>query len=338
MKNKPFSKITGVGHFVPENVVKNDDLATKYGIDTSDEWIFQRSGIKERRFVDDKTTNTDLAFNATERALKMAGLSRDKIDAIVFATLSPDYEFPGTGCLLGTKLGLPGVPAFDVRNQCTGFIYSLTIADGLIRTGQYKNVLVVGSEIHSRGLDLTTRGRDVAVLFGDGAGACIVSQASSAEDCGIYSTHVHADGTYAKELWLEAPGNAHHPQRLTHAMIDEGMIYPKMNGKVVFVNAVRRMPEVMMEALNFNGLKVSDMDIFVPHQANIRINEAVGKALGLRDDQIFNTIEKYGNTTAATIPIGLSEAVAAGKIKKGTLVGMAAFGSGFTWGSALVRW
>lgn len=337
-KPRPKSKILGAGHYVPPRVVTNDDLAAKYGIETNDEWIQQRSGIRERHFVDEGMMNSDLAAEASKRALEAAGVSREEIDCILFATLSPDHEFPGTGCFLQAKLEVPGIPAMDIRNQCSGFIYALSVADGLIRTGRHKRILVVGSEIHSRGIDLSTRGRDVAVLFGDGAGAVVVAPTEEDEDRGIYSVHLHADGSYAKELWTEAPGCALHPSRITHQMIEDGKIYPSMNGKAVFLHAVRRMPEVMLEALEHNGMKVSDLDLFVPHQANIRINEAVAKALGLSEGKVFNTIARFGNTTAATIPIGLSEAVRQGRLKPGSLVGLAAFGSGFTWASALVRW
>lgn len=334
----PKSKILGVGHFVPPRVVTNSDLATAYGIDTNDEWIQQRSGVRQRHFVDEGMGTSDLAAEASVRALEASGVRKEELDCILFATLSPDHEFPGAGCFLQAKLGVPGIPAMDIRNQCSGFIYALSVADGLIRTGQYRRILVVGAEIHSRGIDLSTRGRDVSVLFGDGAGAVVVAPAEEDEDRGIYSVHLHADGSHAKELWTEAPGCSLHPNRITHQMIEDGLIYPKMNGKAVFLHAVRRMPEVMLEALEFNGMKVSDLDLFVPHQANIRINEAAGKALGLPDDKVFNTIARFGNTTAATIPIGLSEAVREGRLKPGSLVGLAAFGSGFTWASALVRW
>lgn len=335
---RPISRILGVGCHFPPRVVTNADLATKFEIDTSDEWIQQRSGIKERRFVDAGIVNADLGAEAARKALEAAGVRKEEIDLIVYATVSPDYEFPGMGCFLQAKLGLPGIPAIDVRNACTGFLYGLGAAEGFIATGRYKHILVVGSEIHSRGMDLSTRGRDVAVLFGDGAGAAVVGASDADDGRGILSVHLHADGEYARELWVEAPGSAHHPARITKEMIDSGAIYPRMNGRNVFVNAVRRMPEVLLEALKLNGLSIDQLDLLVPHQANLRISEAVGKALGLPDSKVFNTIEKYGNTTAATIPIGLAEAVAQGKLKPGMLVGLAAFGSGFTWGAALVRW
>jgi 3-oxoacyl-[acyl-carrier-protein] synthase-3 len=332
------SKILGIGHYAPPRVVTNDDLAKTYGIDTSDEWINQRTGIRQRHFVDANMTNADLGVEAAKRALDSAGVKKEEVDFILYATLSQDHEFPGTGCFFQAKLGIPGIPAMDVRNQCTGFLYCLSVADALVRTGQYRRILIVGSEIHSRGLDLTTRGRDVAVLFGDGAGAAIVGPAEAGDESGILSVHLHADGSHAKELWIESPGCSFHPFRMTPEMIEDGRVFPKMNGKTVFMHAVRRMPECLGEALKFNKLQVSDIDLLVPHQANLRINEAVAKGLGIPEDKVFNTIQRYGNTTAATIPIGLSEAVAAGKLKRGMLTALVAFGSGFTWGSALLRW
>jgi 3-oxoacyl-[acyl-carrier-protein] synthase-3 len=328
------SRILGVGYYVPPKVVTNDDLSKL--MDTSDEWIQQRTGIKQRHFADNSMTNADMGVEAAKKALDMAGIKKEDVDFIIYATLSPDHEFPGNGCFFQAKMGIPGVPALDIRNQCTGFLYSLQLADALVRGGQYKRVLCVGGELHSRGLDLTTRGRDVSVLFGDGAGAAIVGPSS--DDRGILSVHTHADGNYAKELWLEAPGCANAPSRISHELIDNGAIYPKMNGKAVFVHAVRRMPEVMGEALKHNGLSINELDLLVPHQANMRINEAVGQALGLPKEKVFNTIDRFGNTTAATLPIGLSEAITAGALKPGMLVGLVAFGSGFTWGSALMRW
>lgn len=332
------SKVLGIGYYVPPRVVTNDDLVNSYKIDTSDEWVQQRTGIKQRCFAEAGVTNADLGVEAAKRALDAAGIDKKDIDMILYATLSQDHEFPGTGCFFQAKLGLPGVPAMDVRNQCSGFLYCLSVADALVRTGQYKRILIVGSEVHSRGLDLTTRGRDVSVLFGDGAGAAVIGPAESDDESGILSVRLHADGSYAKELWIESPGCAFYPTRMTSEMIDDARIYPKMNGKTVFMHAVRRMPEVLMESLEATGMKLEDIDLLVPHQANLRINEAVAKGLGFPEHKVFNTIQRFGNTTAATIPIGLSEAVAQGKLKPGMLVGLVAFGSGFTWGSALIRW
>lgn len=332
------SKILGVGYYVPPRIVSNEQLSAAYGIDTSDEWIQQRTGIKQRHFVDDQMTNADLAVNATHQALKSSGVDAKEIDFILYATLSPDHEFPGNGCFFQAKMGLSGIPAMDVRNQCSGFLYCLSVADALVKSGQYKKVLIIGSEIHSRGLDLTTKGRDVAVLFGDGAGAAIVGAVEGDSSEGILSVNLHADGQFAKELWLEAPGCSFYPARLSHEMIEDGRIFPKMNGKTVFMHAVRKMPEVLFEALKQAGKTIDDLDLVIPHQANLRINEAVAKGIGLPEEKVFNTIQRFGNTTAATIPIGLSEAEQQGKLKKGMLVGLVAFGSGFTWGASVLKW
>ncbi len=332
------SRITGVGSYVPSRVVTNDDL--KKFMDTSDEWIRQRTGIEERRWSEGETCS-DLALQATQRALAAAKLDKSQIDLIVFATLSPDHDFPGTGCYLQAKLGLPGVPALDIRQQCSGFLYGLSIADQFIRSGMYKNILLVGSEIHSTGLDKSTRGRDVTVLFGDGAGAVVVSRAEvkdSAKDSFVYSTHLHAEGSFADELCLPAPGCANGAERMSQKMLDEGLHYPKMNGKKVFTSAVRRMSEVIAEGLQANQLGLKDIDLFLFHQANLRINEAVAQQLQIPWDKVFNTIQKYGNTTAATLPLGMDDAIKAGKLKPGMRVAMAAFGSGFTWASAVMRY
>ncbi len=333
------SKILGVGSYLPPKVIKNEDL-TQF-MDTSDEWIKTRSGIEERRWAESSVTTSDLALVAAERALESAGVKKEELDMIVLATISPDHEFPGTACFLQAKLGVPGIPALDVRQQCSGFIYGLSIADQFIKTGMNKKVLVVGAEIHSKGFDRSTEGRDVAVLFGDGAGAVVVGACDGdvqATDSQIYSTHLHADGNFAKELWVAAPGHNLGAHRLTVANVEAKEHFPYMNGKTVFIHASRRMPEAIHEALAKNGKKLEDVDLFVFHQANLRINEMVGKQLGIPPEKIFNTIQKFGNTTAATIPIGLDEAVKAGKLKKGMLVASAAFGSGFTWASTLIRW
>lgn len=334
------ARITGLGSYVPDNVVTNEDL-TKI-METSDEWITQRTGIKERRWVANGESTSDLALIASERALAAAGLPKEKLDLIVFATLIPDHVFPGTGCFLQAKLGVPGIPAIDLRQQCTGFIYGLSVADQFIRSGMYSNVLVVGSEVHSKGLEKNTHGRDVTVLFGDGAGAVVVSAADIqdpiTERC-LLSTHLHSDGTYAKELWVPAPGSGFGPgDWISHAMLDEGLQWPKMNGKKVYAHAVKRMAEVLVEATEANGVKMEEIDLFMFHQANLRINEAVAEALQIPPQKIFNTIQKYGNTTAATIPLGMDDAAKAGLLKEGSLVASAAFGSGFTWASALFRY
>lgn len=328
------SRILSTGRYLPPRVVTNFDL-TKL-MDTSDEWIQQRTGIVERHFVDEGVGTADLGVEASRAALKKAGMDITDIDFIIFATLSPDYEFPGSGVFLQDKLGGDTIPALDVRNQCTGFLYSLSIADQFIRTGTYDNVLVVGAEIHSTGLDFTTRGRDVSVLFGDGAGAAVVVPAADDTRC-ILSTHLHAQGKFARELWCENPGSIYHP-RISQKMLEDGSIFPKMNGRMVFKHAVDRSTEIIKECLEANGHTVEDLDLLIPHQANLRINQFVASGLEIPDDKVFHNIQRYGNTTAASIPIALDEALEQGKITEGNLVCLAAFGAGFTWGSALMRW
>lgn len=330
------SKIVGLGRYLPEKVVTNDDLAQM--MDTSDEWIRERSGIEQRRFFElGKDTTSNMGTRAARMALENAGLTPDDVDFIVFATLSPDYDFPGCGVLVQRELGIKEIGALDVRTQCTGFVYGVSVADNFIKSGMYDTVLVIGSEIHSSGLDLTTRGRSVSVLFGDGAGAAVL-QATEEENKGVLSTHLHSQGEYAEELATLDVGSSRSVPRVTKEMIDEGTIFPVMNGNHVFKHASKRFPEVIMEALNQNGYKPKDIDLLVPHQANLRISQMVQKLLDLSDDQVFNNIMHYGNTTAASIPIAMSEAWEQGKIKDGDLVCLAAFGSGFTWGSALIRW
>lgn len=327
------STILGIGHYVPTKVVTNDDLSKMMA--TSDEWIVQRTGIKERRFIEHSGIGaSDLALPAAKMAVEHAGRTIKDVDAIIFATLSPDHNFPGAGCFLGDKLGLPGVPALDVRNQCTGFLYGLSIADAWIRAGMYENVLLVGAEVHSTGLEFNDRGRDVAVLFGDGAGAALIGKATEPGQ-GIKSIKLHADGSGAKDLWVEAPASAYMP-RFTPEMFEEGKHYPSMNGKQVFRWATEKMPEVAMQAMDQAKVKASDIDLFVPHQANLRINQLVGKKLGIPEDKTVANIEKYGNTTAATIPLGLSEAWREGRCRRGSNVLFAAFGSGYTWAAAVV--
>lgn len=330
----PRTAIAALGTFVPERVVTNNDL-TKL-METSDEWIQQRTGIKERRWVQDGVGASDLAFEATKKALDKAGWKASDIEAIIYATLSPDHNFPGDGCFLGAKLGIPGVPALDIRNQCSGFIYGLSVADAWIKSGQYKKVLLVGSEVHSSGLDISTRGRDVAVIFGDGAGVALL-EATEDQNRGVLSTHLHADGRFGKELWVEAPASKQQP-RLTTEMLAAGKHFPQMNGSTVFKHAVVKMPEVIGESLKKNSLTPRDIKVLVPHQANLRIAEMVQKSLELTNDQVFNNIQKYGNTTAASIPLCLDEAITARNVQKGDLIALAAFGAGFTWASALIRW
>ena len=346
------SKIGGIGSYVPSKVVTNDDLSKV--MDTSDEWIQERTGIKERRYAEKhKESTSTLGVEAAKIAIERAGITAADVDFIIFATLSPDYYFPGCGVLLQRALGMNEIGALDIRNQCSGFLYGLSIADQFVRTGTYKNILLVGSEVHSFGLDFTTRGRNVTVIFGDGAGAAII-QPTEEKGKGILSTHLHADGEYAEKLAYINPGchgGVHlgterfgFPDQeyggafLTEKMMSEEDYYPNMEGKAVFKFAVQKFPEVIMEALTTNGHTPADLNMLIPHQANLRISQYVQKLLGLNDDQVWNNIQKYGNTTAASVPIALCEAWEAGKVKDGDLVCLAAFGSGFTWGSALIRW
>jgi len=331
------ARITGLGKCVVGKKISNNDLA-KF-INTSDEWIRQRTGIENRYWVENNESSSDLGSVAANEAILNAGLQKTDIDMILFATISPDFYFPGNACILQGKLGLPGIPAMDIRQQCSGFLYALSVADLYIRAGLYKNILVVGAEVHSKGLDKSDRGRDVTVLFGDGAGAAIVSRTEpkGRQDAQIFSTHLHADGTFAKELWVQGPGMGNGPDMINHAEIDEGIHFPKMNGRVVFTHAVRRMCEVLVEGLKHNEFPMESVDFFAFHQANLRINEKVGEELGIPATKVFNTIQRYGNTTAATIPIGLYDAWKEGVLKPGMLVASAAFGSGFTWGSAIFR-
>lgn len=333
------SKITGLGKYVPYHIVTNKDLSKL--MDTNDTWIQERTGIKERRWVRDGSDDTtaSMGVKAAKIAIERSGISKDEIDFIVFATLSPDYYFPGPGVQVQQALDIKTVGALDVRNQCSGFVYALSVADNFIKTGMYKNILVIGSELHSHGLDKTTRGRGVSVIFGDGAGAAVVSRAENNEG-GILSTHLHSQGEFAEELVVKAPGMG---TRWVTDIIEENnpedeSYFPYMNGQFVFKNAVVRFSEVIMEGLQTNKLAPEDIDMLIPHQANLRISQFIQKKFNLNDDQVFNNIQKYGNTTAASIPIALTEAWEEGKIKKGNLVVLAAFGSGFTWGSVIIRW
>jgi 3-oxoacyl-[acyl-carrier-protein] synthase-3 len=332
------SRITGIGKYVPENVVTNDDLSKI--MDTNDAWIQERTGIKERRHIKkgDGNSTAIMGVKAAQMAIDRAGISKDDIDLIVFATLSPDYYFPGCGVQVQELMGIHTCPAIDVRNQCSGFVYGLSIADQFIKTGMYENVLVIGSENHSGGLDFSTRGRGVTVIFGDGAGAVVLSR-SHKDGHGIQSTHLHSEGEHALELSLKAPStNYWVPQIMEENPQEDIPYYPYMNGQFVFKNAVVRFSEVIMEGLQANNLEVSDIDMLIPHQANLRISQFIQKKFRLIDDKVYNNIQKYGNTTAASIPIALCEAWEEGKIKEGDLVVLAAFGSGFTWGSAIIKW
>ncbi len=347
------SKIGGIGFYVPEKVVTNHDLAKV--MDTSDEWIQERTGIVERRYAEKhKESTATMGAEAAKVAIERAGITPADVDFIIFATLSPDYYFPGSGVLLQRILGMNGIGALDIRNQCSGFVYGLSIADQFIKSGMYKNVLLVGAEFHSVGLDFSTRGRNVSVIFGDGAGAALI-QPTTEEGKGILSTHLHADGDYAEKLAYINPG-AHggvysedkekygYPDQeyggafITDKMYEDKDLFPNMEGKHVFKFAVQKFPEVINEALTTNGYQTSDIDMLIPHQANLRISQFVQRQLGLPDEKIWSNIQRYGNTTAASIPIALCEAWEADKIKDGDLVCLAAFGSGFTWGSALIRW
>jgi 3-oxoacyl-[acyl-carrier-protein] synthase-3 len=346
------SKIAGIGMYVPENVVTNQDI-TKY-METSDEWIQERTGIKERRYAHrTNETTTTMGVEAAKVAIERAGITAQDIDFIIFATLSPDYYFPGCGVLVQRAMKMKEIGALDIRNQCSGFVYALSVADQFIKTGMYKNILVIGSEKHSFGLDFSTRGRNVSVIFGDGAGA-VVLQPAQKEGQGILSTHLHSDGESAEILAMYNPGtHANHwtdntladfneaeigEMFMSHAMIDHDQNFPYMDGPAVFKKAVVKFPEVIMEALAANGLNPSDINMLIPHQANLRIAQFVQQKLKLGDEQVYNNIQQYGNTTAASVPIALCEAWEKGKIKEGDIVCLAAFGSGFTWASALIKW
>jgi 3-oxoacyl-[acyl-carrier-protein] synthase-3 len=331
------SRIAGTGMYVPERVVTNRDL--EQCMDTSDDWIRQRSGVVERRHVSEGETPTTLAEGAARRALEAAGLEAGELDAIVLATLSPEADFPGTSFFLHQRLGVPEIPCFDLRAQCSGFLYSLATADAFIRSGAMRRVLVVGCEVHSTGLDLSTRGRDVAVLFGDGAGAVVLEANGDPQDrAGVLAVRMHAEGEHARRLWLEAPGSGLWPRRISAEIIAEGRHYPRMEGRFVFKHAVTRMPEVLRETLDAAGVKIDDVDLFLFHQANLRINEFVAQSLGLPPERCPSNIERFGNCSAASIPMLLDEAVRAGRLAPGQVVAMTAFGSGFTWASAVVRW
>lgn len=331
------SKIIGMGKYVPENVVTNEDLTSI--MDTSHEWIVERTGIEERRHIKkgDGNTTATMGVKAAKIAIERAKIDKNDIDLILFATLSPDYYFPGSGVIVQHQLDIPSCPAMDIRNQCSGFIYALSTADQFIKTGMYENILIIGSENHSGGLDMSTRGRGVSVIFGDGAGAVVVSR--SDDDKGLLSTHLHSEGQFAEELALIGPStNRWVPEILEANDSEDISYYPNMNGQLVFKNAVVRFSEVIMEGLQHNQLTPDQIDMLIPHQANLRISQFIQRKFGLSDDQVYNNIMRYGNTTAGSIPIALTEAWEEDKIKSGDLVVLAAFGSGFTWGSALIRW
>jgi 3-oxoacyl-[acyl-carrier-protein] synthase III len=329
------SKIVGLGHFVPETVITNQYLSNL--MDTNNEWIIERTGISERRWIDPaKDTVGNMAAKAARLALKRANLTEKDVDFIVFACITSDYYFPGSGVIMQRELGLEGIGALEVKNACSGFIYALSVADQFIKTGMYKTILVVGAEIQSTALDITTRGRNTAVIFGDGAGAVIVQRSDKP---GILSTHLHADGRFAEELYVKDPGSSRpHAERQPEQFLDTTGFKVVMNGNLVFKHAVVRFMEVINEALTANGMKKEDINLLVPHQANLRISQFIQQKLELPDDKVYNNIMRYGNTTAASIPIAMSEAWAEGKMKENDVICLAAFGSGFTWASALIKW
>ncbi len=330
------SRILGLGHHVPERVVTNEDLT--HVMETSDEWIQQRTGIRERHFVSGDVGPADLGLVAAREALREAGSAASDLDLVLLGTLSPDVDFPASASLLQRHLGLRGMPVMDVRNQCSGFLYMLAVADQFIRTGGARHVLVVGAEVHSSGIDLSTAGREVAVIFGDGAGAAVLGPEADLRR-GILSTHLHSEGKFAEKLMVEVPTSRSHP-RVTEDMLSGpgSRLWPRMEGRYVFKHAVVRFPEVIQEALATNGYTTADIDLFIPHQANLRISQLVALGLELPEEKVFNNIQRYGNTTAASIPIALHEAVQEGRVRPGALVCLAAFGAGFTWAAALMRW
>lgn len=331
-----FSRITGLGYYVPDNIVTNNDL-TQW-METSDEWIRERTGIQERRYFEyGKDTNYSMATAASRQALERAGITANEVDVIVYATITPDYFFPGSAFLMQRELGMDGKPVIDVREQCSGFVYALSIADQFIKSGMYKTALVVGSEIQSSWIDKSTAGRNTAVIFGDGAGAAVVTATEDPQHC-ILSTHLHADGRFAEELYVKDPGSSRPDRPVTKELLEAGGYNVYMNGNAVFKHAIVRFGEVINEALAANGYSARDLDLLVPHQANIRISDYVRQQMGLSENQVINNLQRFGNTTAASIPIALAEAWETGRIESGNLICLAAFGSGFTWGSALIRW
>lgn len=329
------SVIRGTGHYVPPRVVTNHDLEKL--MDTSDDWIRQRSGIVTRRYAEEGVGTSDLAVEAARRAIESAAIDPSDIEFIIAATLSPDHYFPGIGVMVQDKLGLGNIGALDVRNQCSGFIYGLAAADQFIRAGTYKRILLVAAELQSSNLDFSDRGRDMAVLFGDGAGAVILEADGSGDGRGVLSSHLYSDGRFYANLWMQKPSSKDRPV-MQQRFVDEGLFFPRMEGRHVFINACERMPEAVRTALAHNGLTVDDIDVLIPHQANDRISLMVAKNLGIPVEKVVRNIDRYGNTTAASIGIALDESVKEGRIKPGSLVALTSFGSGYTWGAALIRW
>ncbi|MBI2933327.1 MAG: ketoacyl-ACP synthase III [Planctomycetes bacterium] len=328
------TRILGTGRYLPERVVTNDEMAKL--MPTSDEWIQQRSGIKQRRFVAPGQGPAEIGTYAAQAALDAAGLKPSDLDFIICATQTPEHQFPGTACFLQKRLDAPGIGALDIRDQCTGFLYGLSVADAFIRLGVYRRILLVGTEVNSTGMDLSDRSRHLSVLFGDGAGAVVLGESES-PDCGILSVHLHADGRFAEELWVPAPGSVYQP-RITHQMLDEGLHYARMNGKAVFKEAVTNMVSAIKEVLAQNAMTIDDITFFIPHQANMRINEAVGQMIGIAPDKVDHSIQRYGNCAAASVPIALDERVRAGQFKPGDRILFSTFAAGFTWGSAVLKW
>jgi len=327
-------RIVGTGFAVPERIVTNDDLAKM--IDTSDDWIRQRTGIEQRHWIVEGESGTQLALLASEQAIAAAGIAAGEIDAIIYATSSPDHFAPGNGVFLQRALGVGTIPAIDIRTQCSGFVYALSMADAYIRSGVWRTILVVGAEVQSTGMDKSSKGRNTAVIFADGAGAVIVQAASEGESSAILGWDLHSDGNFAEKLWVDSPGSIYHPRNQKDHL--DSKVWLEMDGKEVFRHATTRMPESVRAALANAGLPTADITLLIPHQANLRISEMVQRSLGLRDDQVYNNIERFGNTTAATIPIALDECVRAGKLKRDDILVITAFGSGFMWGSAVIRW
>ncbi|MEO8448268.1 MAG: beta-ketoacyl-ACP synthase III [Gemmatimonadota bacterium] len=326
--------IVGTGHAVPSRTVSNEELAAL--MDTSDEWIRTRTGIRERHWIRPGETGVALGHRAALEALGAAGVSVARLDAIIYATSTPDHFLPGNGVYLQAALGVGSIPAFDIRLQCAGFIYALSMADAFVRAGTFERILVVGQEIQSTRMDVSTRGRHTAVIFADGAGAVVV-QAVDDSSRGILAVDLHADGKHAEHLWVEEPGSILDPT-ISPERYEEGRYFLKMEGREVFRHAVVRMPESVRTCLDRLSLTTKDIALLIPHQANLRISEAVQKELALRDDQVYNNIDRFGNTTAATIPIALDECVRAGRVAPNDIVVLTAFGSGFVWGSVVLRW
>ena len=333
MNNILNSYIKGMGYYVPEQIIDNEYF-TNF-MDTSDQWIRERTGIEERRFVNNNDGPSDLAIPAVEMALKNANLCVDDIDFIIFATSTPDYYIPGSGCLIQDKMNFKNIGALDIRCQCSGFIYGLSVADQYIKAKTYKNILLIAAEVQSTAMDLSNEGRNTAIIFADGAAAAVISSTNG--DRGLLSTHLHTDGKYVKELWVEAPSSKMNP-RLDQFILSQKKHFLYMNGKEVFRHAIKRFPEVIYEALDANNLSTKDIDLLIPHQANLRISQAIQKKMNLDDNQIVSNIHKYGNTTAASIPIALCESISNNQLNKGDILVLAAFGSGFSWGSAILKW